>query len=131
MDRASEAERYRDHLRVVSEAAKAFAEATTDYERLLDTVARILSERVRDACAVFLETDAGGPLRTVALHATDPSALAQLREMFARAPPDPSRNPRLRQVLETGAALFVPRLDPTPESASAGQVEARERVGLH
>ena len=53
-----------EHLRAVSEAAKAFAEATTDYERLLDTVARILSERVRDACAVFLSGAEGEPLRT-------------------------------------------------------------------
>jgi two-component system cell cycle sensor histidine kinase/response regulator CckA len=134
MDNASEAEqaeRYREHLRAVSEAAKAFAEATTDYERLLDTIARILSERVRDACAVFLETGTGGPLRTVVLHATDPTALAELQEMFARTPPDPSDNPRLRSVLETGTALFVPRLDIAPEAASPGQVEARQRVGLH
>jgi PAS domain S-box-containing protein len=129
---AEEAQHFRDHLRAVSEAAKAFAEATTDYERLLDTVARILSERVGDACAVFLANDAGGPLRTVALHATDPSARAQLVEIFARAPPDPSTNSRLRHVLETGAALFVPRLDRArSEPASSRRAEVHQRVGLH
>jgi len=127
---ADQAGRVREHLRAVSEAAKAFAEATTDYERLLDTVARILSERVRDACAVFLSGDEGGPLRTVSIHATDRAALVQLEEMFARSPPDPSKNARLRSVLETGAALFVPRFEPGP-SATEGQVEAHDRVGLH
>ena len=39
-------DRLREHLRVVSEAAQTFAEATTDYERLLDSVARLLSERI-------------------------------------------------------------------------------------
>ncbi|HTV23392.1 MAG TPA: ATP-binding protein, partial [Polyangiaceae bacterium] len=127
---AERSERVREHLRAVSEAAKAFAEATTDYERLLDTVARILSERVRDACAVFLSNDDGGPLRTVSIHATDPAALGRLQELFEKAPPDPNRNPRLRAVLETGAALFVPQLD--AQSAQAPrQAEARERLGLH
>jgi two-component system cell cycle sensor histidine kinase/response regulator CckA len=119
MDRGSEseqAESSREPLRVVSEAAKAFAEATTDYERLLDTIARILSERVRDACAVFLETDAGGPLRTASLHATDPGALAALQQMIERSPLDPSRTARLRRVLETGGALLVPDLDPALEA---------------
>ena len=128
---AEGAERVREHLRAASEAAKAFAEATTDYERLLDTVARILSERVRDACAVFLSNGDGGPLRTVSIHANDPAALGRLHELFERTPPDPNANPRLRAVLETGAALFVPQLDPDGPPEGPRQAEARERLGLH
>jgi hypothetical protein len=77
VEKSSNAElalRLPEHMRVISEAAKAFAEATTDYERLLDSVARTVSERIGDSCVVFLSPTPPGPLRTVVVHATDPSA---------------------------------------------------------
>jgi two-component system, cell cycle sensor histidine kinase and response regulator CckA len=126
-------QRLREHLRVVSEAAKAFAEATTDYERLLDSVARILSERVQDACAVFLAgDDAGSPLRSVSLHASDPQVLVRMQEMFELDPLAPARNPTLRAVLESGDALLVPHIEQGPAPAQTlSQGEAQRRLGLH
>jgi PAS domain S-box-containing protein len=133
VDNASDAgqvHRFREHLRVVSEAAKAFAEATTDYERLLDSVARILSERIQDGCAVFLAGDAAGPLRTVSLHATDPDVLAQMQQMILESPFDPTLDPMLHRVMETGEALLVPRLVIEPSSTFHEQ-EAQRRFSLH
>ncbi len=51
----------------MSAALRAFAEATTDYERLLNVVARTVSDVVADACIVRLLSD-GGWLTPVAIH---------------------------------------------------------------
>ena len=125
-------QRFHDRLKVVSEAGKAFADATTDYERLLDEVARILSEVLGDSCAVFLLDEGGASMRAVALHAVHPDALDAIRRTFA-APLVLAEQPALRQILATGVALLVPRLDPkaarcdtTPE-----QVESQRTLGLH
>jgi PAS domain S-box-containing protein len=125
-------QRFHDRLKVVSEAGKAFADATTDYERLLDEVARILSEVLGDSCAVFLLDEGGASMRAVALHAVHPDALDAIRRAFA-APLVLAEQPALRQILATGVALLVPRLDPkaarcdtTPE-----QVESQRTLGLH
>jgi two-component system cell cycle sensor histidine kinase/response regulator CckA len=134
VENASDAEqvhRFRERLRVVSEAAKAFAEATTDYERLLDSIARTLSERIQDACAVFLTSGEPGPLRTVSLHATEPAALIQMQEMFALAPLDPATDPVLRRVLETGEPLTVAHIADVPRGDAARAEEAQQRIGLH
>jgi PAS domain S-box-containing protein len=127
---AEQINRFREHLRVVSEAAKAFAEATTDYERLLDSVARVVSERVHDVCAVFLSGDDAGPLRTVSLHATDPEVLDQMRQTFSRTPLDPTRSPTLRAVMESGEAVLVRRLEEGPPPSEIVQ-EMQQRFGLH
>jgi hypothetical protein len=45
--------RLQDRLRVLSEVIGAFADATIDYDRLLDTIARKLAEVVGDLCSVL------------------------------------------------------------------------------
>ena len=59
--------RREDRLHVLSGALRAFAEATTDYERLLNVVARTVSDVVADGCIVRLLSD-GGWLTPVAVH---------------------------------------------------------------
>ena len=46
-------ERTETRLRVLGTALRAFAEATTDYERLLNVIARSVSSVVADGCIVF------------------------------------------------------------------------------
>jgi two-component system, cell cycle sensor histidine kinase and response regulator CckA len=126
-------QRFQERLRVISEAAQAFAEATTDYERLLDSVARLLSEIVKDSCAVFLLAEDGACLRAVSLCANEPDALEQIRRMFVGAPLELATQPALRQILATGNALLVPRLDQTSprHDTTEEQVAAQRKLGLH
>jgi len=134
VDLASEQiQRFQDRLRVVSEAAKVFAEATTDYERLLDEVARILSEVIGDSCAVFLLDEGGSSMRAASLHAADPASLAKIRQTFLGAPLVLSEQPALRQILETGASLLVPRLPPAASrtDTTRDQIQAQADLGLH
>jgi two-component system cell cycle sensor histidine kinase/response regulator CckA len=122
-----------DQLRVVSEAARTFAEATTDYERLLDSVARNLSDVIKDSCCVFLLSDDGSSMRAASLHANDPAALEQIRKMFLGRPLRLVEQPALKHILDTGEALLVPQLDPVaPRSdTTQEQVSWQRRLGLH
>src|SRR5580700_10968993 len=76
-----------DRLNVLSGALRAFAEATTDYERLLGVVARTMSV-VADGCIVRLLSDEGS-LSAVAFHlpleayVRDADAVARVRAFMA------------------------------------------------
>jgi two-component system, cell cycle sensor histidine kinase and response regulator CckA len=125
--------RFHERLRVISEAARVFAEATTDYKRLLDSVARLLSEIVKDSCAVFLLAENGESVRAASLHANEPGALEQLRSTYLGVPLELATQPALRHILATGRALLVPRLDPVAprDDTTEDQVAAQRKLGLH
>ena len=112
---ADRIQRLEDRLRVLSVALRSFAEATTDYERLLDVVARTLADVVKDGCVVRLLSD-GEWLSAAAIHlpfeehVRDADAIARLRAHIA-APHKLPEHPAAQHVVETGEALLVPHLD--------------------
>jgi len=126
-----------NRLRLLSTALRAFAEATTDYERLLDVVARTVVDVVADGCIVRLLSD-GGWLTPVAFHlpietcVADADAVARLRAFMA-APRNVSEYAWGQHLIDTGEAFLLPRLDKaqfamvvTPEVA-----EVYETIGIH
>jgi PAS domain S-box-containing protein len=94
-------------LRILSDGMHAFAEATTDYERLVDTVAQRLAEVVGDSCVVFVASEDGRTLVPIAIHATRPDAGAQLRALLAATPLRLDEHEVARRVLETGEPYMV------------------------
>ncbi len=124
-------------LGTLSSAVRRFAEATTNYESLLDVVARTLSESLKDGCVVRLLTDDGW-LNPVATHlpfetvVTDREAIDRLSAHISGA-----RHLREhdagRRVLETGEALLVPVLDYAQlrQGAAPQVVDAYETIGIH
>jgi hypothetical protein len=126
-----------DRLHVLSAALRAFVEATTDYERLLNVVARTVSDVVADACIVRLLSD-GGWLTPVAVHlpleayVVDARAAARARE-FMVASRNVAEYAWGQRLIETGEAFMLPRLDiahfrtvVTPEVA-----QVYETIGIH
>ncbi len=126
-----------DRLRVLSGALRAFAEATTDYERLLEVVAQTVSDVVADGCIVRLLSD-GGWLTPVAFHfpletyVADAQAAAEART-FMTAPRNVAEYAWGQRLIETGEAFMLPRLDiaqfravVTPEVA-----KVYETIGIH
>src|SRR5580700_4955892 len=104
-----------DRLHVLSTSLRAFAEATMDYERLLDVVARTVSDVVADGCIVRLLSD-GGWLTPVAFHfpleayVADARAAAEART-FMTASRNVSEYAWGQRLIETGEAFMLPRLD--------------------
>jgi two-component system, cell cycle sensor histidine kinase and response regulator CckA len=131
-DRSSE-----DRFSVLSEALRSFAEATSDYETLLDVVAKKLATVVGDGCVVRLLSDDGW-LTPVAIHmplesrVEDPAVRQRLQlHMLARH--HLSEQSSARGVLETGHPLLIPQLDleQVRSSATPEIVDAYETIGVH
>jgi GAF domain-containing protein len=127
---AQELARLRERVRVISEVTRRFAEATTDYQRLLDSVAHSLTETVKDACTVFLLDEGGETLTPCSMHAVVPRAVELVRERFAGRKLHLEQHPELRYVLSSGQSILVPKLGERPQ-ASAEQKRWEEALGLH
>ncbi len=129
---ASRISRFDDRLHVLSGALRAFAEATTDYEHLLDVVARAMSV-VADGCIVRLLSDEGS-LSAVAFHlpleayVRDADAAARVRAFMA-APQRVADYAWGEHLIETGEAFLAPRMDMTGLTAEIAEVY--ETIGIH
>ena len=119
-----------DRLRVISDVTRRFAEVTTDYERLLESVAQSLAESLHDSCSVLLLTPDGESMSTSAVYAVDPAALVVLREAFAARLLSLEKQPGLRRLLESGQGALIPRLSEQP-NPTAEQKYWQDRLGLH
>ena len=125
--------RLEERLRVLSGALRAFAEATTDYERLLNVVARTVAEAVADGCIVRLLSD-GGLLSPAAFYlplegrVLDVDSAARVRAVIAQ-PQRVADYAWGERMIQTGEAFLAPRLDMTaltPEIA-----EVYRTIGVH
>ncbi len=132
-DTSTEAARQHLHLdsaRVISDVTRRFAEATTDYGLLLESVARALAESLHDSCSVLLLNPDGESMTTSSVHAVDPEVMAELRKSFANRDLSLAKQPGLRHLLESGQGVVIPHLaqqaNPTEE-----QRHWQERIGLH
>jgi len=126
-----------DRLRLLLGTLRDFAEATTNYERLLDVVASGLARVVKDGCVVRLLAKDGG-LDAAAIHMpvqdriADPAVAARMREHVSGRR-SLSEHAEGRRVIETGEALLVPKLDYDQMrlTTAPNVVEAYETFGIH
>jgi PAS domain S-box-containing protein len=100
-------ERLRDGLQLVSTVTKAFAETTSDYRRLLDTIARHIAEAIPDTCIVLLLS--GDVITVVAIHEVVSDTEARLR--YVRDQSFPLHAAKLCTEVLVGGPLFMPRID--------------------
>src|SRR6187551_1900048 len=133
-DTSSEAARQlperEDSARVISDVTRRFAEATTDYSLLLESVARSLAESLHDCCSVLLLTPDGQAMTTRSVHAVNPEVLAELRASFADRDLSLAKQPGLRHLLESGVGVVLPHLAQQPNPTEEQQHWQR-RIGLH
>jgi len=96
-------------LAEVSAAASAFLESTSDYDQLLQTIARSGARALLGTCSVYLFDDARKTLTPVAAHDNDPEVMARFSELLKRAR---SAERPIVAALITNHVLFMPTLDP-------------------
>ncbi len=119
-------------FRALSSAMQAFAEATQDWDRLVDTIARTLAVEIRDSCTVFGLSEDGERLEPLAMQTPDPVAAAHVAALLA-VPLVVDEHAVMKRVLLTGEGVLFPRLDLTAhqhETALAADVHER-KMGLH
>jgi len=119
-------------LRLLSEATRAFAEATFDLPRLLGTVATRVAEVLGDSCAVLLLSDDRQTLVRSALHHTDPESLRLAIEADEDEAVTVAGHPVIQRALAEGSVL-MPRVDIEglrPPATTPRYFEFVRRIGL-
>ena len=106
-DGTSQVKRFRDGLRLVSMVVQAFAATTSDYRRLLDTIARNIAEAIPDSCMVMLRS--GELLTLVAIHDGAPDAAERFRDDVNR--PTPLREASISAEALARGPVFLPKID--------------------
>ncbi|MEO9236279.1 MAG: PAS domain S-box protein [Polyangiaceae bacterium] len=128
-----EIRRLEDRLRILSEATRAFADATTDYQRLVAGVAQRLVDVIGDTCNVYILSDDRLRLDAVAMCGPDEANTRMMREMLARAPLLLAEQAGLRHIIESGDAIMIPKFDAEQlrGSSSATLTDYEKKVGIH
>ena len=116
----------RDRARLALAAAQAFAEATSDRERLPAVIARTVAGAARACCTLFLLADDGQSLRPAALGSDDPLRAAATARL-AGGPLALAHEAALRRVVDSGESLRVPRLD----GITLASLDSTAYIGLH
>ena len=128
----SEASRRQEGMHLLSEALHEFAEASSDYPRLLAVVARRVSETIGDVCSVLLLSDDKQRLERATFHDRDPEVARQYGAVMQQ-PLSMSEPSMAREVMQSGKPVCIPHFDienlrgrTTPES-----YELHRRIGAH
>jgi signal transduction histidine kinase len=100
-----------DRLNIMADASRVFAEVSTDYQLLLEQVARIAAEQLGAGCIVRLLSDDAQWLDPVALYHPDPAIQEIGQTIYAhlRIPTD-DPNPSA-VVFRSGQPLLMPVID--------------------
>ncbi len=116
---------------MLSETFRAFAEVTTDFSALVETIARKLTELIGDACVVSLANDDGTWLDPSSAYAEDPAARAVLRDALSRRNERDGSGHAVR-VVRTGEPVLIPEIDPNElaDRAEPAFADAVRQLGI-
>ncbi|MEO8551028.1 MAG: PAS domain S-box protein [Kofleriaceae bacterium] len=118
-------------LRMVSETTRAFAEATMDLPRLLETIVQGVASTIGDACSILMLE--GLQLVPAALADTDAEALALSRTVLME-PVHLADHPIPRAVMASGEPYLRPIIelrDLAPPATTPRYYEFVQRIALH
>jgi two-component system cell cycle sensor histidine kinase/response regulator CckA len=124
-------QRSQDRLRVLSECTRSFAEATTEPERLLQTIVHRVVHLIADSCAVFLLSDNGEELLPATVYACDLDVQRLSETVLAKYPIRIAEQAAARHLLETGEPLLVPHFDPMNSRRSPEYAAFEKQIGVH
>ncbi|HYQ43433.1 MAG TPA: PAS domain S-box protein [Polyangiaceae bacterium] len=96
-------------LRLLAEASREFSEATDDYDRLLQVIARRLAEVIGDLCAIRALSEDGPFLESGTAYHPDPEITTWAQELLTAHRQEVGEGAMGRVVI-TGQPLFIPRI---------------------
>jgi len=120
-------------VQLLTEPLQAFAEATIDYPRLLETIAVRTAGLIGDSCSVWVLTDDGTSLELGASHAVDPELDQLQRDALGGRPMKVSDHAIPRRVVETGDPFLQSTIDleQLRDLTTAPYMQYVESAGLH
>jgi len=113
----AERERMAARLRLLADASQEFSEATGDYARLLEVVARRLGEIIGDLCAIRAMSEDGTQLEAGAVHHRDPELRAWAQRLLTDRPQRIGEG-AMGRVAATRQLTFIPKISPADWAAS-------------
>lgn len=124
-------ERQTRRLRILAETSRAFEEAATDVDGLLQLVARRFAELIGDGCYIRLVASDGVTLEPVATYHPDPEIEQYMHETTDKVPLRIGEGISGR-VVETGEPLFMPEIsvEQYKKMTTTRAAPAFERVGI-
>ncbi|MDQ3336157.1 MAG: PAS domain S-box protein [Myxococcota bacterium] len=120
-------------LRIVSDTTRAFLEATTDLQLLLETVVARIAEVIGDSCSILMLSDDRSVVVPAALSDPDTDALASARQVLME-PLMLDRHSVIRDVVTTGNPYLCEVVDVEamrPPRTTQRYFEFVQRIGLH
>lgn len=103
-------QRSRERAQLLSDASRAFAEAGSNIEAVLDAVAVKVTAELATSCAVMLVPERGDVLQVATTRHRDPEATAEVRRLIADQPQRVGEGV-IGRVALTGESIFVPHID--------------------
>ncbi len=97
------------HSQALAEVSQTLAEATHDYQFVLETIAQRTAQLFGDVCLIRLLSDDGQWLEPAVFHHPDPAVMARLRPSVTAIPTQGGGSEASRVAL-TGQALLLPTL---------------------
>jgi PAS domain S-box-containing protein len=119
-------------MAVLAEASREFAEATSDYPRLLAVIAQRIAETIGDVCIVLLLSDDAQALEAATHYDRDPDVTREYARLFER--PLSMAEPTLaRDAMGTGKPICIPKLDVEQfrTRTTTESYELHRRIGAH
>ncbi|HEY4107240.1 MAG TPA: ATP-binding protein [Polyangiaceae bacterium] len=98
-------------LHGLSDTMRAFAEATTDYVRLLNTVAERMAKLVGDGCVLVLISESEQTMRTAAVYFEDPQKMAIAERLLAVGSVSLEDSPLGMRLTRSRDGLLIPEVD--------------------
>jgi two-component system cell cycle sensor histidine kinase/response regulator CckA len=98
-------------LHELSETMRAFAEATTDYDRLLATVAERMAKLVGDGCVLVLVSEDEQTLHAGAVYFADSALNASAERILARGGVPVASSGLATRLIQTRRGVIIPNVD--------------------
>jgi PAS domain S-box-containing protein len=129
----SELERTNGLLQALADTMRALAGRTTDYQRVLDTVAERSVHYVCDGCLIALVSEDGLWMRLAAAHHRDEPSMRVARALLEAAPIRVDGSGQAPKVVRTGKAVLVPHVEPEDlvDVVQPQYVDLVRQLGIH
>ncbi|MBZ0306681.1 MAG: PAS domain S-box protein, partial [Anaerolineae bacterium] len=98
--------RHTQRLRILNNISHLLTEATTDYQRMLDTIARETAEQIKDSCLIRLLSSDGQRLEPVAHHDINAEAFHEVHDLIDQYPIS-TDDPFIGAIFRSGEAELI------------------------
>lgn len=121
------------NFRALAEASHAFAQASRDYQAVLELVVQKLVELLGDICSIRLLSEDEQWLDMVAIYGVEPQVTEQFRQVMEQARLGVAEQDHIHRIIQTGEPLLWPyiSMERIHKQAKAEYASSLQQLGTH